>query len=135
MFTLSTKSMREGEYPTPCIYCNANVMRIIKFEWLTQTNLETHQCCSWVYSTQESGPRPIIDQHSLNYKVACVVYYSLQGYMGLIIHNVFAQQYTEYDTLPLPSIIYSCSISTILLSAEPHCLYGLSMCHTQSAYG
>ena len=50
-------------------------------------------------STQEGCPRPIIGQHSLNYKVVCVVYYSLQGYTGLIIRNAFAQQYTDIDTL------------------------------------
>ena len=38
---------------------------------------------------------------ALNYKVVCVVYYSLQGYTDLIIRSAFAQQYTEYDTLPL----------------------------------
>ena len=44
--------------------------------------------------------RPIIGQQSFNYMVICVVYYSLQGNTGLIIHSTFAQQYTEFDTLP-----------------------------------
>ena len=38
-----------------------------------------------------------------NNRVACVVYYSLQGYTDLIICNTFVQQYTEWDTLPLSS--------------------------------
>ena len=76
------------------IYCTANALRIIKFEWLTQTNCETQQCNSCRY--YPGGlPRPIIGQHSLNLQDGCVVYYSLQEYTGLIIRNAFAQQYTE----------------------------------------
>ena len=33
---------REGRVSYSIYYC-ANVLRIIKFEWLTQTNCETHQ--------------------------------------------------------------------------------------------
>ena len=47
---------------------------------------ETQQCNSRVLSTQVGCPRPIIGQHSLNLQGGCVVYYSLQGHTGLIIH-------------------------------------------------
>jgi hypothetical protein len=57
--------------------------------------LWNQQHCSLIGSTQEGCPRPIIGQHSLNYKVVCVVYYSLQRDANLIIRNVFVQQYTE----------------------------------------
>ena len=87
---------REGRVSYSIYYC-ANALRIIKFEWLTQTNCETHQYWGVLQlgSTQVGCPRPIIGQHSLNYKMICVVYYSLQGYTDLIIRNAFAQQYTE----------------------------------------
>ena len=61
------------------------LLRIVKFEWLTQTNCETHQYCSWVV------PRwAVLEQLLLNYKVVCEIYYSLQGYTDLIISSVFA---------------------------------------------
>ena len=38
---------REGRVSYSIYYC-ANALRIIKFEWLTQTSCETHQYSSWV---------------------------------------------------------------------------------------
>ena len=38
---------KRGRVSYSIYYC-ANALRIFKFEWLTQTNCETHQYCSWV---------------------------------------------------------------------------------------
>ena len=63
------------------------------------------QLVSWLVPTWA-----VLDQLLANTHLqgGCVVYYSLQGYTGLIIRNAFAQQYTELDTLSLSSIMYSC---------------------------
>ena len=100
---------KRGRVSYSIYYC-VNALRIIKFEWLTQTNCEAHQYCSWVVSTQVGCPRPIIGQHSLNYKVVCVIYYSLQGYTNLIIQLFAVRLHSSIQSrilsLSLP-IIYS----------------------------
>ena len=78
-----------------------NVLRINNFEWLVQSKLQTQWYTVAGYNIQEGVPRPIIDQYSLCCKVACIVY------KDIIICSAFALLYTELNTLPPFSIIYS----------------------------
>ena len=61
------------------IYCSANTLQIIKFEWFTQTNCETHQFCSWVVPRRAVLDQLLANTH-LNYKVAGLQFTRIYGF-------------------------------------------------------
>ena len=65
------------------VYSCANALRIIL---LVETVKPTGTVAGYYIPR-----RAVLDLHSLNYEVACVIYYGLQGYVGLTIHNMSAQ--------------------------------------------
>ena len=68
MITRVYNKKREGECPTPYTAVQLNAMRIIKFEWFTQTNCETHRCSSWVVPWRTVLDQLLANTH-LNYMV------------------------------------------------------------------
>ena len=58
------------------------MLQIIKFEWLTQTNCETQQDCSWVVPSWAVLDQLLANTHH-DLQSGCIVYYTV--YMDILV--------------------------------------------------